>query len=648
MATTASSVVLPNGRRRGHPVKQPTGGAQRNAAAAAAAAAHQHHDSPRVRFSARQAFQFAAGFVFSVALANSVMYYQTGKGLVMAGVELPVAPSFSVEGMGHLPTMEDIKSLSLASFVQVSADLDGRKTEEALEEAVAPKVIGSQVDMDEALEKAKQRIAQEKENAERRKTQGKEEEERRQREAEEEERRHREAEEEAEKRKEEEELAAAKAAAEKEEDEEKKDKVGDPEPGEESLPPADEEGEKKPGRPNESAEIKEDRMLRFFEEEKAAALAWPTAEDLAREFTTEKMESGRLVPVKPAQNVVRDPIPADPRPPLHRPRDEVQIEKMVVFISSTDRGQRINHDWSHGDKLDTIEVTLASLVSLCERGFDVTAWFVAAWKISDEDERIQQALHCARTGKPLEVRYWDHYSQDIGGHLSSKHRLAIKEAKDEFDFFVSIEDDIHFRPIMFDAFVDASSRLAGADKDYPEKFFPGFARKEHDPWTPEHSWAVWETDAEDYEAMYLGEKAGWFALVGGNRHQAMWMGTREQVHHLDGRCNSGWFTIDEEQAVWVEWWSGALQLWYVRVRSHSFVDIPFLILLLLPLPVSTKPIASIQRLSPLQLVPKAYPFSSSSSSAHPPTHPTSQTGPTATALRRSCLSPPSTTCAPGT
>jgi hypothetical protein len=32
----------------------------------------------------------------------------------------------------------------------------------------------------------------------------------------------------------------------------------------------------------------------------------------------------------------------------------------------------------------------------------------------------------------------------------------------------------------------------------------------------------------------------------------MWMATREQVYHLDERCNSRFFNINEESAVWVE------------------------------------------------------------------------------------------------
>lgn len=60
------------------------------------------------------------------------------------------------------------------------------------------------------------------------------------------------------------------------------------------------------------------------------------------------------------------------------------------------------------------------------------------------------------------------------------------------------------------------------------RYYPGFARKEHDA-EKDESWSIWETDAEDYNARFLGPHTGWFAVVGGNLHQAMWMATREQV-----------------------------------------------------------------------------------------------------------------------
>lgn len=98
--------------------------------------------------------------------------------------------------------------------------------------------------------------------------------------------------------------------------------------------------------------------------------------------------------------------------------------------------------------------------------------------------------------RPIEIKYWDHFPEDIGGKLSSRHRLAVAEVVDEFDFFISIEgakksanvvnpneknatqmpikiyvyiymstiDDIHLTSLMFDAFVDASNRLALADE----------------------------------------------------------------------------------------------------------------------------------------------------------------------------------------
>ena len=37
-------------------------------------------------------------------------------------------------------------------------------------------------------------------------------------------------------------------------------------------------------------------------------------------------------------------------------------------------------------------------VGLCERGFDLTVWFVAAWRVSLEAKLIEEALTCQRTG----------------------------------------------------------------------------------------------------------------------------------------------------------------------------------------------------------------------------------------------------------
>ena len=41
--------------------------------------------------------------------------------------------------------------------------------------------------------------------------------------------------------------------------------------------------------------------------------------------------------------------------------------------------------------------------------------------------------------RPIEIKYWDHFPEDIGGKLSSRHRLAVAEVVDDFDFFISIE-----------------------------------------------------------------------------------------------------------------------------------------------------------------------------------------------------------------
>lgn len=121
---------------------------------------------------------------------------------------------------------------------------------------------------------------------------------------------------------------------------------------------------------------------------------------------------------------IRHPISG--RPPLHRPASETHIQKIMLTISSFDRGQRISHLWA-GDKLQTIQETLVSVREFCERGFDLTVWFIAAWKISQHEKIIEEALFCQRIHKPVHIRYWDHFSPDIRSLLSSRHRLAMAE-----------------------------------------------------------------------------------------------------------------------------------------------------------------------------------------------------------------------------
>lgn len=53
---------------------------------------------------------------------------------------------------------------------------------------------------------------------------------------------------------------------------------------------------------------------------------------------------------------------------------------------------------AQGDKLDTILATLKEMVGLCERGFDLTVWLIAAWKVSLEEKSLQKALECQRIG----------------------------------------------------------------------------------------------------------------------------------------------------------------------------------------------------------------------------------------------------------
>lgn len=46
-----------------------------------------------------------------------------------------------------------------------------------------------------------------------------------------------------------------------------------------------------------------------------------------------------------------------------------------------------------------------------------------------------------RTVRPVHIKYWDHFPANISGDLSHKHRYAVKEAIDDYDFFISGEGE---------------------------------------------------------------------------------------------------------------------------------------------------------------------------------------------------------------
>ena len=83
--------------------------------------------------------------------------------------------------------------------------------------------------------------------------------------------------------------------------------------------------------------VLDDRMVSFFNEEKPKALSWPTKEDLKLTHPpTDDPESGKIAPIIPAKNLKRANLTGT-RPPLHRPWAEVKVEKVMVFVSSMDR-----------------------------------------------------------------------------------------------------------------------------------------------------------------------------------------------------------------------------------------------------------------------------------------------------------------------
>lgn len=177
---------------------------------------------------------------------------------------------------------------------------------------------------------------------------------------------------------------------------------------------------------NENASHTNEERQKQRESDKEDENRDPSEEKASIVQLVEAEERNPAIPVlQPAgDKAIRPPISG--RPPLHRPASETHIQKIMLTISSFDQGQRISHLWA-GDKLQTIQETLVSVREFCERGFDLTVWFIAAWKISQHEKIIEEALFCQRIHKPIHIRYWDHFSPDIRSLLSSRHRLAMAE-----------------------------------------------------------------------------------------------------------------------------------------------------------------------------------------------------------------------------
>jgi hypothetical protein len=99
----------------------------------------------------------------------------------------------------------------------------------------------------------------------------------------------------------------------------------------------DAEEQRRQDEENAKLKVLDDRMVSFFQEEKPKALAWPSKEDLQLTHPpTDNPESGKIAPIIPAKNHKRANLTGT-RPPLHRPWAEVKVEKVMVFVSSMDR-----------------------------------------------------------------------------------------------------------------------------------------------------------------------------------------------------------------------------------------------------------------------------------------------------------------------
>lgn len=151
-----------------------------------------------------------------------------------------------------------------------------------------------------------------------------------------------------------------------------------------------EEEEKQQREEEERTKAQEEQSARHKREEELLAQSKAKAEEAFNDIGP----VSAIAPPIMMPSKVSERLPFTGPPQLHRPQEEVKIEKILFFMSTIDRGQRIGY-WG-GDKLQTILVIMETLRTLCERGFDVTMWVVAAWKASDEHKAISDALYCKR------------------------------------------------------------------------------------------------------------------------------------------------------------------------------------------------------------------------------------------------------------
>jgi hypothetical protein len=197
------------------------------------------------------------------------------------------------------------------------------------------------------------------------------------------------------------------------------------------------------------------------------------------------------------------------------------------------------------DHIDPLMIIVNEYLSMCEAGWRPT---MVLFSTSFWDQSLQNylkyKLYCYDWGQSIPVRFSIHPPQ-ISIGLGAVHRKVLAEELNNFDVFVYHEDDIVFKYAHLMAYLHETRKLKALvpDKAYHD-FLIGFQRYRKLFRTGK----INQGEYSDHDAVEqdLLEEVPTFNMhcihdqpyihVTGNKHQAVWVLTREQVNVLQDKC----------------------------------------------------------------------------------------------------------------
>jgi hypothetical protein len=194
--------------------------------------------------------------------------------------------------------------------------------------------------------------------------------------------------------------------------------------------------------------------------------------------------------------------------------------------------------------IDPMMYILNEYVSMCEAGWNSTVVLYTTAHWTDKLRRlIRDKTFCYRSNSSIPIEYAV-YDKSIQNSLGSPHRSRMARDIDNYDLFIYHEDDMVVKASHVTAYVQETKVLRQIldPGDFPN-YIIGFQRYRRIFNTGDHRGEPSETDLMEQDLME--ESPGFipvclesqpYAKVRGNRHQAMFMLTREQVLLYNESC----------------------------------------------------------------------------------------------------------------